>query len=123
MKAHLLALPLLLCSAAAWSMSCDNPRSPYDTTYCAALEMVQGDRDLNQQYKNTVSVLSPAQKQVVKNAQISWLKVRDHECAEGSTLLLGCANEKMAARIALLKSIERECRNAGCNDADLSRIE
>ncbi|MDQ9205482.1 hypothetical protein QBS70_13510 [Cronobacter sakazakii] len=66
MKAHLLALPLLLCSAAAWSMSCDNPRSPYDTTYCAALEMVQGDRDLNQQYKNTMSVLSPAQKQVVK---------------------------------------------------------
>ncbi|ALB64161.1 conserved hypothetical protein [Cronobacter condimenti 1330] len=123
MKAYFLALPLLLSSAAAWSMSCDNPRSPYDTTYCAALEMVQGDRDLNQQYKNTMSVLSPAQKQIVKNAQISWLKVRDHECAEGSTLLLGCANEKMAARIALLKSIERECRNAGCDNANLSRIE
>ncbi|HBI09638.1 MAG TPA: hypothetical protein DDY57_05685 [Franconibacter pulveris] len=123
MKARLIAFSLLLGSASAWSMSCDNPRSAYDLTYCAALEMVQSDRDLNQQYKNTMSVLSPEQKPLVKKAQIAWLKTRDQACAEGSTLLLGCVNEKMASRIELLKSIERECRNAGCDDANLSRVE
>ncbi|MDU6924603.1 lysozyme inhibitor LprI family protein [Franconibacter helveticus 513] len=123
MKARLIAFSLLLGSSAAWSMSCENPRSAYDITYCAALEMVQSDRDLNQQYKNTMDALTPAQKPIVKKAQIAWLKTRDQACAEGSTLLLGCVNEKMASRIALLKSIERECRNAGCDNANLSRVE
>lgn len=123
MKTIVVAGSLLLASGSALAMSCDNPRSAYDMTYCAALEMVQSDRELNDQYKKTMGTLNADQKKTLKSAQIGWLKVRDNACAEDSTLLLGCVNEKMAARIDLLKRIERECSNAGCDSAQLSRIE
>ena len=122
-KSALIGCSLLFVSASALALSCDNPNTPYDRTYCAALQMVQDDQLLNEQYKKTMSTLNANQKKTVKTAQIQWLKQRDSECSSGSLVNLGCVNPKMSARIELLKSIERECRNAGCDEAKLSRVE
>lgn len=123
MKALLLAGSLFIASGSAFAISCDSPRTPYDRAYCASLELVQSDEELNQKYKKTITTLNAGQKKSLKDSQIAWLKVRDRDCTEGDTLLLMCANEKMRSRIDLLKRIERECRNAGCDSAQLSRVE
>lgn len=122
-KSAFVGCSLLLASAPVFALSCDNPHTAYDRTYCAALQMVQDDQLLNEQYKKTMSVLNADQKKQVKSAQIQWLKQRDEECSSGSQVNLACVNPKMSSRIELLKSIERECRNAGCDAAKLSRLE
>lgn len=122
-KSMLIGCSLLFVSASAQALSCDHPNTPYDRTYCASLQMVQDDQLLNEQYKKTMSVLNAKQKKKVKNAQLQWLRMRDRECSSGSLVHLDCVNPKMSARIQLLRSIERECRNVGCDEAKLSRVQ
>ncbi|EUK18579.1 lysozyme inhibitor LprI family protein [Commensalibacter papalotli (ex Servin-Garciduenas et al. 2014)] len=108
---------------AAFSMSCNNPINAYDRTYCASLKMTQLDKEINEQYGKTIKVLKPEQKKEVKQAQIQWIRTRDNECSNGGTVAVNCVNDKMTARIELLKSIERECSSSGCDKALLSKVE
>ncbi|CAI3922150.1 DUF1311 family (YecT) (PDB:3GI7) [Commensalibacter communis] len=108
---------------AAFSMSCSNPINAYDKTYCASLKMTQLDKEINEQYGKTIKVLKADQKQEVKKTQIQWIRARDKECSNGGTVAVNCVNDKMIARIELLKSIERECKNSGCDKALLSKVE
>lgn len=108
---------------AAFSMSCSNPINAYDKTYCASLKMTQLDKEINKQYGKTIKVLKPEQKKQVKKTQIQWIRARDNECSNGGTVAVNCVNDKMTARIELLKSIERECGASGCDKALLSKVE
>lgn len=108
---------------AAFSMSCSNPINAYDKTYCASLKMTQLDKEINEQYGKTLKTLKPEQKKQVKKAQIQWIRVRDNECSNGGTVAVNCVNDKMEARINLLKSIERECSNSGCDSSLLSKVQ
>lgn len=108
---------------AAFSMSCDNPINAYDKTYCAASKMIQLDKEINDQYGKTLKVLNASQKQDVKHAQIQWIRDRDNECSNNGTVAVSCVNDKMEARISLLKSIQRECGQSGCDKALLSKVE
>ncbi|MDI2111812.1 lysozyme inhibitor LprI family protein [Commensalibacter nepenthis] len=108
---------------AVFALSCGNPINAYDKTYCASLKMTQLDKEINDQYGKTIKVLTADQKKDVKKAQIQWIRARDSECSNGGTVTLDCVNDKMEKRISLLKSIERECKNSGCDKALLSKVE
>ncbi|EHD14988.1 putative exported protein [Commensalibacter intestini A911] len=108
---------------AAFSMSCSNPINAYDKTYCAASKMTQLDKEINDQYGKTLKVLNANQKKEVKQTQIQWIRDRDNECSSNGTVAVNCVNDKMEARISLLKSIQRECSQSGCDKALLSKVE
>lgn len=118
-KAIVLGCSLLLASMGALAGGCDNPRNAYDKTYCASLEMVQLDQELNVEYKKVMGLLNQQQKQTLKQSQIQWLQHRDSECSNGSQLYLSCSNRTMQDRINFLKSVERECNSTGCNSNKL----
>lgn len=120
-KATILGCSLLLVSTATLAAGCDNPRNAYDSTYCAALEMVQLDQELNVEYKKVMGLLNPQQKQTLKQSQLQWLKSRDNDCSDGSLLYLSCSNKTMKSRIDFLKSVERECKSTGCDSNKLSQ--
>ncbi|WP_260515798.1 lysozyme inhibitor LprI family protein [Serratia fonticola] len=112
---------LLLVSATALAGGCDSPRTPYDVTYCAALEMVQLDQEINVQYKKVMGLLTQPQKQTLKQSQIEWLKNRDSQCSDDSMINVGCSNKTMQSRIDFLKSVERECKSTGCDSKKLAQ--
>lgn len=120
-KETILGCSLLLISATSLAAGCDNPRTPYDVTYCAALEMVQLDQEINVQYKKVMGLLTQPQKQVLKQSQIEWLKNRDNQCSNDSTINVACSNKTMQTRIEFLKSVERECKSTGCDSNKLSQ--
>lgn len=121
LKQTILGCSLLLVSAAALAGGCDNPRNAYDRTYCASLEMVQLDQELNVQYKKVMGLLNQQQKQTLKQSQIQWLQNRDNECSDGARLFLDCSNKTMQSRINFLKSVERECKSTGCDSNKLAQ--
>ncbi|MGV3345162.1 lysozyme inhibitor LprI family protein [Enterobacteriaceae bacterium LUAb1] len=109
--------------SSAFAVSCHNPVNSYDKTYCSALEMVQADQNINEQYRKTINVLNNAQKSLLKKAQIQWIRDRDAECSNNGIIEVGCVNEKMKKRTETLKKIERECKAAGCDNTTLTNIE
>ncbi|WP_431225182.1 lysozyme inhibitor LprI family protein [Serratia sp. L9] len=120
-KQTILGCSLLLASAAALAGGCDNPRTAYDKTYCAALEMVQLDQEINVEYKKVMGLLNPQQKQTLKQSQIQWLQNRDKECSDDSKINVACSNDTMQKRINFLKSVERECKSTGCDSNKLAQ--
>ncbi|TQI82005.1 uncharacterized protein YecT (DUF1311 family) [Serratia fonticola] len=120
-KKTILGCSLLLASASALAGGCDNPRTAYDKTYCAALEMVQLDQEINVQYKKVMALLNQQQKQTLKQSQIQWLKSRDNACSDGSRINVSCSNDTMQSRINFLKSVERECKSTGCDSNKLAQ--
>lgn len=107
---------------AAFSMSCSKPITPYDETYCAALKMVQLDKEINNQYGKTLKVLNADQKKQLKHTQIEWIRERDKDCSRNGLVAVSCVNEKMETRVSLLKAVERECQSSGCDKELLSRV-
>lgn len=120
-KETILGCSLMLVSAAVLAGGCDNPRTAYDKTYCAALEMVQLDQEINVEYKKVMGLLNQQQKQTLKQSQIQWLKNRDNECSDGSMINVACSNDTMQKRIGFLKSVERECNSTGCDSNKLAQ--
>ncbi|MGP2471173.1 lysozyme inhibitor LprI family protein [Yersinia sp. 2540 StPb PI] len=90
-----LGCSLLLVSVGVMAGGCDNPRNAYDKTYCASLEMVQLDQELNFEYKEVMGLLNQQQKQTLKQSQIQGLQHRDSECSDASRLYLSCSNRTM----------------------------
>lgn len=120
-KETILGCSLLLVSTATLAGGCDNPRNAYDQTYCASLEMVQLDQELNVEYKKVIGLLDQQQKQMLKQSQIQWLKIRDEKCSDGSHLYVSCSNKIMKSRIEFLKNVERECKSTGCDSNKLTQ--
>lgn len=123
MRASFLTAVLLAISSGAFATDCLQPKTPYDSTYCAALKMVQRDRVLTEQYQRTLIILNAEQKKTLIDAQNRWITQRDAQCTQGKVLRLNCVNDKMARRITLLQQIEHACHNARCGGAPISQIE
>lgn len=107
----------------AFAISCNHPINAYDQTYCSGLKMIQLDKEINDQYGKTLKALNAEQKKQIKHTQIQWIRQRDAECSNNGTIDVTCVNEKMESRVTLLKSIERECQNSGCDKSLLSKVE
>jgi uncharacterized protein YecT (DUF1311 family) len=68
--------------------------------------------------------LNPAQKEILKKGQLTWIATRDKQCIQErddtQTMGAGCAIDMMQARIAFLQERERECNSTGCVNAKLA---
>ncbi|HGE6015350.1 TPA: lysozyme inhibitor LprI family protein [Vibrio cholerae] len=90
---------------------CLTPNNYYDQVYCASKVYGVVDDVLNDQYKNTVKLLSKEQSKSLKTVQIKWIRNRDDKCAkiiDGSVVLdLSCSTKLTVESIYYLKQIER----------------
>ncbi|EON6315391.1 TPA: lysozyme inhibitor LprI family protein [Vibrio cholerae] len=79
--------------------------------YCASKVYGVVDDVLNDQYKNTVKLLSKEQSKILKTVQIKWIRNRDDKCAkiiDSSVVLdLSCSTKLTVESIYYLKQIER----------------
>ncbi|ELJ8717769.1 DUF1311 domain-containing protein [Vibrio cholerae] len=91
--------------------ACLTPNNYYDQVYCASKVYGVVDDVLNDQYKNTVKLLSREQSKSLKTVQIKWIRNRDDKCAkiiDSSVVLdLSCSTKLTVESIYYLKQIER----------------
>lgn len=71
----------MLYSAAVSAYDCDYGGSQRQMNACAIRDYKQADEFLNTAYKNAMSGLSPAKKQILRHQQREWIKKRDARCA------------------------------------------
>lgn len=95
--------------------TCDNPSTQLQMNQCAAQELAEANKALNNAYNEVRSRLSYAQKVKLRKAQIAWIKFRDLDCAfenlaaeEGSAhglIMQNCLIRKTKNRIGELKEM------------------
>lgn len=63
-------------------VDCRNPKTQFDMNLCASQSARAADRQLNQTYQKAIAKFkgTPQEKQLVE-AQASWIKFRDADCA------------------------------------------
>ena len=121
---HLLALPLFVTSLVAFGADCSTGKTQLDINECVAAEYQKADKELNRVYSAYRARLDDQQKQLLKDAQVAWLKYRDLSCkfesadvsggSAYSMVLQSCLIEKTKARIEDLKKL------GNCQEGDLS---
>ncbi|HEX3141209.1 MAG TPA: lysozyme inhibitor LprI family protein [Rhizobacter sp.] len=125
MKRTLACLALFVAVTPAFAAGCGKPRNAFDQVYCASTLYSQADKDLNQSYSGLRQKLDAAQKDSLKQGQLSWIKQRDAECSReepnGYFVNLSCAIEFTDKRLAFLKERERECNSTGCVSEKLGK--
>ncbi|OCR21781.1 lipoprotein [Pseudomonas syringae] len=111
------------CSAQAQIQDCDGTQGEMNA--CAGKQLAALDADLNKQYKAQMSYLKDAaQKQSLKDAQVTWIAFRDADCLyqvgkredSGSIwplLQSQCLAEHTELRVKQLKAYVA-CRQDGC---------
>jgi uncharacterized protein YecT (DUF1311 family) len=123
MKKIGLALTLISISLGANAAGCATPKNAFDEVYCAGNLFTQTDHDLNLAYGALKKHLNPANNNLLKQGQLTWIKARNLKCskedATGYFVNLSCAIDMTSDRLTFLKERERECKSTGCVDAKL----
>lgn len=124
MKRFLLALSGLLLSSAALADECDKAQTQLDLNQCYDAQYKKDDLTLNQTYKKVFSIATDEQKDLLKQAQLAWIKVRDADCkfirsgTEGGSvspmIYSQCLSDRTKERTAFLESLMQ------CEEGDLS---
>jgi uncharacterized protein YecT (DUF1311 family) len=124
MKRYLLALSGLLLATAAQANDCEKAQTQIDVNECYAAQYKKDDLALNQSYKKVLSIATAEQKDLLKQAQLAWIKVRDADCkfassgSEGGTvgpmIYSQCLSDRTKERTAFLESLMQ------CEEGDLS---
>lgn len=70
-----------------------------------SFELVHVDRQLNANYTRLMARLSPSDKQLLRQAQREWIKMRDLDCAVWSGNGLDCLIMRTDERAAQLKEM------------------
>jgi uncharacterized protein YecT (DUF1311 family) len=74
-----------MCSAAAerpaLADDCANANTQIEMNTCAAEQYKAADAKLNETYQNALKRAAPTQRDLLKKAQISWITLRDADCA------------------------------------------
>lgn len=114
----------LLCSGAALADDCDQATTQLELNQCSAGEYQKADKTLNETYKKVMARASASQRDMLKEAQNAWLKVRDADCAFISSGVEGgsvqpmvhnqCLADKTNDRNAYLESLTL------CEEGDVS---
>lgn len=114
-----LAAPLL----AQANSNCDKPVNDFDGLYCLNKIYVEADKELNDKYRDLVSLLDSAGKAALKKGQIAWIKQRNSQCsrrdADGFFVNLDCATQQTISRVQFLQDRVRECKSSGCLNSKL----
>lgn len=123
-----LRFPFLACLALAggpaFAASCvDQPTEP-EARLCAAAELEQADKALNQRYAEYRSRLDENQKRQLKEVQLAWIRFRDLSCrfessgVEGGSIhgfiLNTCLTGKTRDRTRQIQAL------IDCKEGDLS---
>lgn len=123
MKLLLAIASLVLPALALANSNCDKPINDFDGLYCLNKVYGEADKELNERYKELVSLLDAPGKAALKKGQIAWMKQRNSECSrrEGHDFFvnLDCATNQTIDRAQFLQSRVRECKSAGCLNSKL----
>ncbi|HUB09771.1 MAG TPA: lysozyme inhibitor LprI family protein [Myxococcales bacterium] len=95
---------------------CENPKTPYDKTYCLAKLFVESDGELNQVYQELRKALKKDSQHALLGAQREWLAFRDQKCSAGGTIDVQCNYDVNRARTEFLRDRSRECKTGQCRD-------
>ncbi len=124
MKRFLLALSGLLISSAVLADDCEKAQTQLELNQCYDALYKKDDLALNQTYKKVLSIASAEQKDLLKQAQLAWIKVRDADCkfvssgTEGGSvspmIYSQCLADRTKERTAFLESLMQ------CEEGDLS---
>jgi uncharacterized protein YecT (DUF1311 family) len=124
MKRILIAIGALALSTGALADDCANAGTQAELNSCTAKQYQAADKKLNETYQNALKRAVPAQRELLKKAQIAWIALRDADCAfmsSGSTggsvqpmVANQCMTDKTAERDAFLASLLQ------CEEGDLS---
>jgi uncharacterized protein YecT (DUF1311 family) len=124
MKRILIAAATLLASAGALADECDNATTQSALNMCTAQQAQAADKKLNQTWQDALKRATPGQRELMKKAQLTWINLRDADCAfiasgtEGGSVQPMIHNQCIAD-----KTIEREAWLASllqCEEGDLS---
>lgn len=127
MKRLCLLISGLLLSSAALAGECDKAVTQIDSNECYDALYKKDDAALNQTYKKVMKLASPAQQNLLKQAQLAWLKVRDADCkflvsdptgesggTIGPMIHSICLSDRTKERTSFLESLTH------CEEGDLS---
>ena len=114
-------LVLLGISGISFANNCENPRNTYDEVYCLNKVFASADRELNQNYQKLRGHLNQRQKNILKTAQLSWIRERDARCSDDEiqTVYVRCNLSETTSRNAWLRERIRECQTIGCQTQKL----
>ncbi|MBL8300975.1 MAG: DUF1311 domain-containing protein [Rhodanobacteraceae bacterium] len=120
----LAALMTLVFPALVFANSnCDKPVNDFDGLYCLNKVYGEADKELNDRYKELVSLLDSSGKAALKQGQLAWIKQRNSQCSrrEESDFFvnLDCATNQTIQRAQFLQDRIRECKSSGCLNSRL----
>lgn len=124
MKRTLLACAALLVSGFSFADECNDASNQTELNQCTAVQYQVADKKLNDTYQEAQKRAHPAQRELLKKAQIAWIASRDADCELLSSSTQGgsvqpmihnqCMTDKTAEREAFLASLLQ------CEEGDLS---
>ena len=124
MKRIILTCAALLLSSQALADDCANANNQIEMNTCAAEQFKAADAKLNDTYQNALKRAAPAQRDLLKKAQVAWITLRDADCALISSGAAGGSVQSMISSQCLMdKTNEREAFLASllqCEEGDLS---
>lgn len=106
----------------AYADNCESTRNVYDSIYCTNKIFANADADLNKNYQTLRGKLSERQKDILKTAQLQWIRDRDNACSDESdqSVEVECNLRYTQERNHWLIERIRECKTVGCKTQRLS---
>lgn len=124
MKRIILTCAALLLSSQALAEDCANANTQIEMNTCAAGQYKAADAKLNETYQNALQRAAPAQRDLLKQAQVAWITLRDADCALISSGTEGGSMQSMISSQCLTdKTHEREAFLASllqCEEGDVT---
>ncbi len=124
MKRVILFLASLLLSATVYATDCEKANTQLESNECYNSQYQKDDQMLNETYKKVLSLATPEQQDLLRQAQLAWIKVRDADCkfvssgSEGGTVAPMihsiCLSDRTKERTAFLESLTQ------CEEGDMS---
>ena len=105
----------------SWAMAdnCNQTRNTFDDIYCTNKLYASADNELNKNYQLLRGQLNTQQKAILKRSQLAWIRDRDENCTNGSTVDVACRLEHTQQRNHWIQERIRECKTIGCKTSTL----
>jgi len=117
---------LLICGLAPVAMAedCADPKTQTDMNACSYANLDSETKKLNKTYGDLIAKLNPEQKQLIKQAQLAWIKFKDLSCKyEASGVKGGSAYPLILSDCLAAKTQQRNKELEAlshCQEGDLS---
>jgi uncharacterized protein YecT (DUF1311 family) len=118
---------IIFLSAAQAMAACRTPTDDFNGLRCLSEAYKNSDISLNQSYTKLISSLDMKGKQVARESQLSWIRLRDGQCGFRQPYQflfdMDCAIKITQERNLYLRALQNECRGPDClySDPGLAR--